>query len=111
MGWIDIDPPPRSSRFKTPFNIVHSCVIMLLLACIITWPLMAGEIHRFATHHRDAAHPVAVEEHGGTFYLSPFLGRLYINMPWIWLGGLIGFVLMTVLRSKLEKKRMGLPFC
>jgi hypothetical protein len=38
------------------------------------------------------------------FLLDPMLDRLYVNKPWIWLATLGGSVLVTVSRSKVQKR-------
>jgi hypothetical protein len=41
-----------------------------------------------------------VHEHGGTFYLSPTLGKFYLSLPWLWCGLLAATVLTGFLTGK-----------
>jgi len=98
MEWITL--PPRGHRFDSTINILHTTIVLLLVATSLGFVAMGAFIHNFSTLHPDTAHPFPINEHGGTFFLNPMLGRLYVNMPWIWLTTLGGSILVTRLRAK-----------
>jgi hypothetical protein len=72
--------------------------LFLVVACI--WPILTARIHHFSTWTPDAVHSFTVHEHGATFYLTPALGRFYVNLPWIWCSLLGTAVLVGLLTGK-----------
>ena len=101
MEWIAI--PPRGSRLSTPLNALHTVLVLLFVASMLAWILMAFFVHDFARLHSDEAHSFPVREHGGTFFVNHMLGSLYVNMPWIWLSTLGASVLITFFRGQMGK--------
>lgn len=98
MEWITL--PARGSRFASPIDILHTVIVLTFVSAMLAWPILAGTIHKFATVQPDASHSYPVSEHGGTFFVTPVLGRLYTRMPWIWGCSLAASVLFTWGRSK-----------
>jgi len=102
MEWIDF--PPRGHRFDSAINILQTTIVLLFVAASLSFVAMAAFIHNFSAVQPNTAHSFPVNEHSGTFFVNPMLGRLYVNMPWIWLTTLGASVLITVLRAKFEKR-------
>jgi hypothetical protein len=92
--------PPRSTSAISAAEALFFFVVSLFLAVVCIWPMLAWRIHHFSTWTPDAAHSFPVHEHGGTFYLSPALGKFYVSLPWLWCSLLATTVLTGFLTSK-----------
>jgi uncharacterized membrane protein len=72
--------------------------LFLVVACV--WPILTARIHHFSTWTPDAVHSFVLHERGATFYLTPTLGKFYVNLPWIWCSLLTAAVLVGLLTGK-----------
>jgi hypothetical protein len=95
-----ITKPPRGSGLKIPMHVVHLAGVLLFVATWLTFLLMAFFIRNFAAPQPGAAHSFPVHEHGGTLLLGQALGKLYVNMPWMWLTTFGAGILVSALRFK-----------
>jgi hypothetical protein len=95
--------PSRSRESLTVYEALFFLMLVLFVAVVCTWPILAWRIHHFSTWLPDATHSFAVHERGGTFYLTPLLGRFYVSLPWLW-GALLA---MTVLTGFLTGRKPG----
>ena len=95
--------PSRSQEPITFREAVFFLTLLLFVAVVCIWPVLAWRIHHFSTWTPDAAHSYAVREHGGTIYLTPLLGKFYVSLPWLWCA-LLG---LTVLTGFLTGKKTG----
>ena len=92
--------PSRSSNVISVYEALFFFVLLLFLMVVCVWPILAWRIHHFSTWMPDAAHSFPVHEHGGTFYLTPALGKFYVSLPWLWPSLLAATVLTGLLTSK-----------
>ena len=95
--------PTRSHESITLYEATFFLTLLLFVAVVCIWPVLSWRIHHFSTWTPDAMHSYAVREHGGTFYLTPALGKFYVSLPWLW-GSLLG---LTVLTGFLTGKKPG----
>ncbi len=76
--------PPKPAPLVSLSEAVFLFMLVLFLAVVCIWPILAGRIHHFSTWVPDAVHTYAVHEHGVTIYLKPALGKFYVSLPWLW---------------------------
>ena len=91
---------PRSRGSISAYEVLFFFTLFLFIAVVCTWPILAWRIHHFSTWTADSAHSFVVHERGGTFYLSPILGKFYVSLPWLWCGLLATTILTRFLTGK-----------
>jgi hypothetical protein len=92
--------PARSEPLVTVSEAVFLLVLLLFLAVVCIWPILAWRIHHFSTWTPDAVHSFPVRDHGGVIYLKPTLGKFYVSLPWLWCSLLAGTVLTGFLADR-----------
>jgi hypothetical protein len=95
--------PSRSRESITVYEALFFLMLLLFVAVVCAWPVLAWRIHHFSTWIPDPAHTYLVHDRSGTIYMNPFLGRLYVSLPWLW-GS---FLALTVLTGFLTGKKPG----
>jgi hypothetical protein len=99
-GMQSVPFSPRSTGSISAYEVLFFFTLFLFIAVVCTWPILAWRIHHFSTWTADSVHSFVVHERGGTFYLSPMLGKFYVSLPWLWCGLLATTILTGFLTGK-----------
>lgn len=82
-------------------DVLFVLALVVFLAVVCIWPVLAWRIHHFSTWVPTATHSFPVRDRlGATVYLNPTFGKFYVSLPWLWGGALAATVLASVLASK-----------